>query len=56
MILACRNGNCIAYKEDSCRRALRHKEAIQLREKFTEYITPRNNENKCELHLPKDKK
>jgi hypothetical protein len=37
-ISACNNYNCEMYRFNKCRRAIRHKEAINKREAFVSYI------------------
>ena len=48
---ACKNGNCIAYKDNECLRAIIHKEAIIAREPMVAYIPNRNNTKICELYI-----
>ncbi len=51
MIAGCKNKYCEEYKNNICRRALRHKRAIEERETYVVYIPERNQEKACELFL-----
>lgn len=55
-ISGCRNANCEEYQDNNCRRAIRHKQAIDDREPMVAYIGLRNNTKACELYLKKDSK
>ncbi len=51
MIAGCKNKYCEEYKNNTCRRAVRNKEAIAKRETYVVYIPERNQEKACELFL-----
>lgn len=44
---SCRNGNCIAYKNNTCKKATRHKRNVLEQREKSIYVTDRYNKDKC---------
>ena len=55
-ISACNNYNCEMYRFNKCRRAIRHKEAINKREQWVSYIPNKGNTKPCDVYLEKESK